>query len=157
MRYHGETRRTRHAVTWGRETTMRARLFRTIDIIAALTNVSLDQSCSREVDELIRYVTGHPFRPKKGSRTRREAVAAIRSQLPNGISGFGVSDLIKVITQINKGQHEDQLKAGVVQILEDRYGQEMTLSPEGDLEAPTAGLRLLRSLAEHPDTAIIRE
>ena len=74
-----------------------------------------------------------------------------------GINKFGLSNLISLIMQVNKGQQEDQLRVAVVQILEKRYGPQMTLSPEQDLETPSASLNLLRSLAEHPDASISLE
>ena len=136
---------------------MKARLFRTIDVVAALTNVSLDNLCSSMADELVCYVTGYLIVPEKGSKSRQKAVDSIRSQLPSSIRNFGISDLVEIIMQINHGQHEDLLKTGVIQILEDQHGHQMTLSPEEALEAPSTGLQLLRSLAERPDVAITRE
>ena len=151
MHYHEETRQLRPIVKWTKDMTIRTRQFRTIDIIAALTSISLDRSCSSEVNELAHYVTGIRPMPRKGSRARRSIVTAVRSQLPCGINKFGVSDLIKLVMQLNKGQQEDELKASVIQILEERFGPRLTLSPEQYLETSFSSLSLLRSIAEHPD------
>lgn len=136
---------------------MKAKLFRTIDVVAVLTNVSLDRSCRRKVNELVSYVTGCLIVPEKKSTFRQDAVASIRAQLPKCIKGFELPDLVEIIMQINHGQDEDDLKANVAQILEDRYGQHITLCPEEELEAPSDSLCLLRSLVERPDTAIAQE
>lgn len=134
--------------------TIRTRLFRTIDIIAALTSISLERSRNSEVAEIVHHVTGRRSMPRKRSRARRDVVAAIRSQLPSGINKFGAADLINLIMQLNRGQQEDHLRAAVINSLEERYGPQMTLSPERSLETPSSSLSLLRSLAERPDATI---
>lgn len=132
-------------------------MFRTIDIIAVLTGVSLDQCGRRNVDELVRYVTGSQSLPGKRTKARRDLVIAIRSQMPAGLDIFGAQDLIKLVVQINTGQQEDQLRATLIQLLEERYGHQLPLCSEHVLEAPCENLLLLRSLAERPHAKISME
>lgn len=130
--------------------TASAKVFRTIDVIAVLTNVQLDRCGRGRVDELVRYVTGHQSLPKKGTNARRDVIAAIRPQLPAGLNTFGIFDVIQLVVQLNDGRQEEQLRSTLIRLLEERYGHQLSLCPESTVETPCESLLLLRSLAERP-------